>query len=77
MGPTIPPVRSEFLVENFSIALLTLAAAIQAVTGVEAVYAAIGHFRRPATTRARLVLVSPVRSGRRDRGLADAATVRA
>jgi hypothetical protein len=44
---------------------------------VEAVYAAIGHFRRPATTRARLVLVSPVRSGRRDRGLADAATGRA
>ena len=48
-----------FLVGNFSIAFFTLAAVVLAVTGAEALYADMGHFGRPAITRAWLILVFP------------------
>ena len=48
-----------FLVGNFSIAFFALAAVVLAVTGAEALYADMGHFGRPAITRAWLILVFP------------------
>ena len=48
-----------FLIGNFSIAFFALAAVVLAVTGAEALYADMGHFGRPAITRAWLILVFP------------------
>ena len=48
-----------FLFGNFSIAFFALAAVVLAVTGAEALYADMGHFGRPAITRAWLILVFP------------------
>ncbi len=48
-----------FLVGHFSIAFFALAAVVLAVTGAEALYADMGHFGRPAITRAWLILVFP------------------
>ena len=48
-----------FLVGHFGIAFFALAAVVLAVTGAEALYADMGHFGRPAITRAWLILVFP------------------
>jgi KUP system potassium uptake protein len=48
-----------FLFGHFSIAFFALAAVVLAVTGAEALYADMGHFGRPAITRAWLILVFP------------------
>ncbi|MFE5813812.1 potassium transporter Kup [Streptomyces sp. NPDC056479] len=48
-----------FLVNHFGIAFFALAAVVLAVTGAEALYADMGHFGRPAITRAWLILVFP------------------
>jgi KUP system potassium uptake protein len=48
-----------FLVFHFSTAFFSLAAVVLAVTGAEALYADMGHFGRPAITRAWLLLVFP------------------
>jgi KUP system potassium uptake protein len=48
-----------FLVRDFSTAFFALAAVVLAVTGAEALYADMGHFGRPAITRAWLILVFP------------------
>jgi KUP system potassium uptake protein len=48
-----------FLVGHFEIAFFALAAVVLAVTGAEALYADMGHFGRPAITRAWLMLVLP------------------
>jgi KUP system potassium uptake protein len=48
-----------FLVGNFPVAFFALAAVVLAVTGADALYADIGHFGRPAITRAWLILVFP------------------
>ncbi|HEY6810518.1 MAG TPA: potassium transporter Kup [Propionibacteriaceae bacterium] len=48
-----------FLVGHFSTAFFALAAIVLAVTGAEALYADMGHFGRPAITRAWLLLVFP------------------
>jgi KUP system potassium uptake protein len=48
-----------FIVDDFSTAFFSLAAVVLAVTGAEALYADMGHFGRPAITRAWLVLVFP------------------
>ncbi len=54
-----PTYALSFLVGNFSVAFFALAAVVLAVTGAEALYADMGHFGRPAITRAWLVLVFP------------------
>ena len=54
-----PTYALSFLVGNFSIAFFALAAVVLAVTGAEALYADMGHFGRPAITRAWLILVFP------------------
>ena len=54
-----PTYALEFLVGHFSIAFFALAAVVLAVTGAEALYADMGHFGRPAITRAWLILVFP------------------
>jgi KUP system potassium uptake protein len=48
-----------FLVGHFSTAFFVLAAVVLAVTGAEALYTDMGHFGRPAITRAWLLLVFP------------------
>ncbi len=48
-----------FLIGHFGIAFFALAAVVLAVTGAEALYADMGHFGRPAITRAWLILVFP------------------
>jgi KUP system potassium uptake protein len=48
-----------FLTGHFAIAFFALAAVVLAVTGAEALYADLGHFGRPAITRAWLALVFP------------------
>jgi len=48
-----------FLVHHFGTAFFSLAAVVLAVTGAEALYADMGHFGRPAITRAWLFLVMP------------------
>jgi KUP system potassium uptake protein len=54
-----PTYAVEFFFGHFSIAFFSLAAVVLAVTGAEALYADMGHFGRPAITRAWLVLVFP------------------
>jgi KUP system potassium uptake protein len=54
-----PTYALRFLVTDFSTAFFALAAVVLAVTGAEALYADMGHFGRPAITRAWLVLVFP------------------
>ncbi|MFI6564394.1 potassium transporter Kup [Streptomyces sp. NPDC050534] len=48
-----------FLFGHFSTGFFALAAVVLAVTGAEALYADMGHFGRPAITRAWLFLVFP------------------
>ncbi|OHV32332.1 potassium transporter Kup [Pseudofrankia sp. EUN1h] len=48
-----------FLTDHFGIAFFSLAAVVLAVTGAEALYADMGHFGRPAISRAWLLLVFP------------------
>ncbi|WP_232303985.1 potassium transporter Kup [Pseudofrankia sp. DC12] len=48
-----------FLVNHFGTAFFALAAVVLAVTGAEALYADMGHFGRPAISRAWLLLVFP------------------
>ena len=54
-----PAYALDFLVGDFSTAFFALAAVVLAVTGAEALYADMGHFGRPAITRAWLILVFP------------------
>ncbi len=54
-----PSYALDFLVGDFSTAFFALAAVVLAVTGAEALYADMGHFGRPAITRAWLILVFP------------------
>jgi KUP system potassium uptake protein len=49
----------EFMVNHFGTAFFSLAAVVLAVTGAEALYADMGHFGRPAITRAWLFVVMP------------------
>jgi KUP system potassium uptake protein len=48
-----------FMVKHFDTAFFSLAAVVLAVTGAEALYADMGHFGRPAITRAWLFVVMP------------------
>src|SRR5262245_17975724 len=48
-----------FLFGDFTTAFFSLAAVVLAITGAEALYADLGHFGRPAITRAWLFLVFP------------------
>ncbi len=48
-----------FLTGHFSVAFFALAAVVLAITGAEALYADMGHFRRSPITRAWLILVFP------------------
>jgi KUP system potassium uptake protein len=48
-----------FLTGHFTTAFFALAAVVLAITGAEALYADLGHFGRPAITRAWLILVFP------------------
>jgi KUP system potassium uptake protein len=54
-----PTYALSFFAHHFSIAFFALAAVVLAVTGAEALYADMGHFGRPAITRAWLLLVFP------------------
>jgi KUP system potassium uptake protein len=54
-----PTYALEFFFGHFSTAFFSLAAVVLAVTGAEALYADMGHFGRPAITRAWLLLVFP------------------
>ena len=54
-----PTYALSFLVGHFSTAFFSLAAVVLAVTGAEALYADMGHFGRPAITKAWLILVFP------------------
>jgi KUP system potassium uptake protein len=54
-----PTYAVSFLFGHFGIAFFALAAVVLAVTGAEALYADMGHFGRPAITRAWLFLVFP------------------
>jgi KUP system potassium uptake protein len=54
-----PTYALDFFFGHFSIAFFSLAAVVLAVTGAEALYADMGHFGRPAITRAWLILVFP------------------
>ena len=54
-----PTYALTFLVHHFGTAFFSLAAVVLAVTGAEALYADMGHFGRPAITRAWLFLVMP------------------
>jgi KUP system potassium uptake protein len=57
---TISPTYAlSFLFGHFSTGFFSLAAVVLAVTGAEALYADMGHFGRPAITRAWLFLVFP------------------
>ncbi|MBW0018584.1 MAG: potassium transporter Kup [Mycobacterium sp.] len=48
-----------FVVKHFDVAFFSLAAVVLAVTGAEALYADMGHFGRPAITRAWVFVVMP------------------
>jgi len=48
-----------FFIDNGSVAFLALGAVVLAVTGAEALYADMGHFGRPAISRAWFFLVFP------------------
>ena len=48
-----------FFVSHFTISFFALAAVVLAITGVEALYADLGHFGRRPITRAWLILVFP------------------
>ena len=54
-----PTYAVDFFVSDFGTAFFSLAAVVLAVTGAEALYADMGHFGRPAITRAWLLLVFP------------------
>ena len=54
-----PTYAVTFLVGHFDVAFFSLAAVVLAVTGAEALYADMGHFGRPAITRAWLFVVMP------------------
>jgi KUP system potassium uptake protein len=54
-----PTYALEFFANDFGTAFFALAAVVLAVTGAEALYADMGHFGRPAITRAWLFLVFP------------------
>jgi KUP system potassium uptake protein len=54
-----PTYALDFFFSDFSIAFFSLAAVVLAVTGAEALYADMGHFRRAPITRAWLLLVFP------------------
>ncbi|WP_214318165.1 potassium transporter Kup [Nonomuraea sediminis] len=54
-----PTYALNFLIHHFGTAFFALAAIVLAVTGAEALYADMGHFGRPAITRAWLFLVFP------------------
>jgi KUP system potassium uptake protein len=54
-----PTYAVSFLVGSFSTAFFSLAAVVLAITGVEALYADLGHFGRAPITRAWLMLVFP------------------
>ncbi|TWD84710.1 KUP system potassium uptake protein [Kribbella amoyensis] len=54
-----PTYALDFLTDHFGLAFFALAAVVLAITGAEALYADLGHFGRPAITRAWLLLVFP------------------
>ncbi len=54
-----PSYAFDFLFHNGSTGFFSLTAVVLAFTGVEALYADMGHFGRPAITRAWLLLVFP------------------
>ncbi len=54
-----PSYAFDFLFHSGSTGFFALASVVLAVTGVEALYADMGHFGRPAITRAWLLLVFP------------------
>ena len=54
-----PTYALDFLFDSGWTGFLSLAAVVLAITGVEALYADMGHFGRPAITRAWLLLVFP------------------
>lgn len=55
----LPTYAIGFLFSHFGTAFFALAAVVLAITGAEALYADLGHFGRPAITRAWLFLVFP------------------
>ena len=55
----LPTYGFDFLFDSGSTGFLALTAVVLAFTGVEALYADMGHFGRPAITRAWLLLVFP------------------
>ena len=54
-----PTYAIDFFFSHFSTAFFALAGVVLAVTGAEALYADMGHFGRPAITRAWLFIVFP------------------
>src|SRR6476469_9855658 len=54
-----PSYAFDFLFHSGSTGFFSLAAVVLAITGAEALYADMGHFGRPAITRAWLLLVFP------------------
>ena len=54
-----PTYAGEFFVHDFRAAFLALGSVVLAVTGAEALYADMGHFGRPAITRAWLIVAFP------------------
>jgi KUP system potassium uptake protein len=54
-----PTYALDFLFHSGSTGFFSLAAVVLAITGAEALYADLGHFGRPAITRAWLLLVFP------------------
>jgi KUP system potassium uptake protein len=54
-----PTYALDFFFSRFSVAFFALAAVVLSVTGAEALYADMGHFRRAPITRAWLALVFP------------------
>jgi KUP system potassium uptake protein len=54
-----PTYAFDFLFHSGSTGFFSLAAVVLAITGVEALYADMGHFGRPAITRSWLLLVFP------------------
>jgi KUP system potassium uptake protein len=54
-----PTYAVDFFIHSGSTAFFSLAAVVLAITGAEALYADMGHFGRPAITRAWLCLVFP------------------
>jgi KUP system potassium uptake protein len=54
-----PTYAVDFLFHSGSTGFFSLASVVLAITGVEALYADMGHFGRPAITRAWLLLVFP------------------